>query len=394
MWHKGMSRPWTVVAGLVLLLAACGGDESGDGSRVVRTEDVPDLGVSDTADVADVVDAVPSDDVADLDISDTADVADVVDAADVVPSDDVADLDISGTADVADVLDAADVVPSGGVADLDISDTADVADAVDAVDAVEDTGTAPRGFVRIEPGMFTMGSPEGEEGRDRDEIQHTVTLTRAFLLQSTEVTQGEYEAVMGENPSYFDACGPDCPVELVTWHNAIDYANALSIAEGLDACYDEAGVVIGGATVYACEGYRLPTEAEWEYAARAGTTTATYRGNLSDAPLICSSHPNLDPIAWFCGNSDSRTRAVGTRSANAWGLHDMLGNVWEWTSDWYGVYSGDVVDPEGPTSGSNRVLRGGSWSSDAVFVRAASRRLFGPASGGSSYGFRLARTLP
>ncbi len=264
-------------------------------------------------------------------------------------------------------------------------------------------------FVTIRAGTYTMGSPSGELGASEEEIQHEVTLTRDFWMQTTEVTQGAYHALMGTNPSCFqstvgDLSDPGCttgnanpsgPVETVSWFDAVSFANAWSRAEGLPECYDASGTVIGGATVYDCEGYRLPTEAEWEYAARAGTTTATYRGNLSGDPLSCDSQPNLDPIAWFCGNSDNRTRAVGTRAANAWGLYDMLGNVSEWTSDWYGTYPGAVTDPLGPSSGSARVIRGGSWYSYARSARAGHRDgSRGPGSRSFYLGFRLARTAP
>jgi len=256
-----------------------------------------------------------------------------------------------------------------------------------------DPGPGP-GFVRIEPGTFTMGSPEGELGRYDDETQHTVTLTRAFLLQATEVTQGEYEALIGFNPSEFTACGASCPVESVSWYDAIAYANAFSVAEGLPACYDARGAVVGGATVYDCVGYRLPTESEWEYAARAGTTTATYLGDLSGNPYSCDPQPSLDSIAWFCGNSFSTPQPVGGKSPNAWGLYDMLGNVWEWTSDWYDAYPGSVTDPVGPSIGSFRVVRGGSWDYYAQFARSAGRSIGSPALRYSNFGFRLARSLP
>jgi formylglycine-generating enzyme required for sulfatase activity len=241
----------------------------------------------------------------------------------------------------------------------------------------------PAGFVCIEAGTFMMGSPPDEQGRNQNELQHRVTLTHAFLLQATEVTQGEYAALMGSNPSHFLSCGASCPVERVTWYDAIAYANALSRAQGLPACYDASGGVIGGATVYDCVGYRLPTEAEWEYAARAGTNSATYQGELTgDSHNSMAPQRSLDAIAWWKGNSGERTHPVGTREPNAWGLHDMLGNVAEWSHDWYGGFSGPETDPTGQASGEiadyRRVLRGGAWSFWAENVRSPWRGMHAP----------------
>ncbi len=248
----------------------------------------------------------------------------------------------------------------------------------DDTPATEGAETAT--FVYIAPGTFTMGSPSSEEGRDSDETQHTVTLTRGFYLQTTEVTQGEWQRLMGNNPSNFSSCGSTCPVEQVSWLDAVGYANARSRSEGLSECYDSSGNVRGGGSIYACTGYRLPTESEWEYAARAGTTGARYGG--------------LDQVAWYDGNSGNRTHPVGQLQANAWGLHDMLGNVWEWTHDWYGDYPGSVTDPVGPSSGSDRVVRGGGCFNFARVVRAASRFNVAPADRNFDLGLRLARSAP
>ena len=272
---------------------------------------------------------------------------------------------------------------------------------------------APTAFVYIAPGTFMMGSPSSEEGRSNDETQHQVTLTRGFYLQTTEVTQGEWQRLMGNNPSYFANCGSDCPVEQVSWRDAVGYANALSRAEGLSECYDSSGNLRDGGNVYDCAGYRLPTEAEWEYAARAGTQTATYAGAMQI--LGPNNAPVLSDIAWYWGNSgvsysggfdcsdwDERAvttagtcgpHQVATQDANAWGLHDMLGNVWEWTHDWYGEYGGTSTDPAGATSGSSRVYRGGSWSGAALAVRAANRNDVPPDGRSDDLGFRLARSI-
>ncbi len=245
------------------------------------------------------------------------------------------------------------------------------------VEVVLKGGTAPRGFVRIPPGSFQMGSPASEQGRYKDEgPQHRVTITRAFLMQATEVTQGQYRALMGKNPSHFTSCGDNCPVEKVSWHEAVAYCNALSRKEGLEECYD--GDRLRGLD---CKGYRLPTEAEWEYAARAGSTGARYG--------------DLDSVAWYKGNSGKSTHTVGKKRPNAWGLYDMLGNVLEWCHDWKGDYSSSsATDPTGPRTGSRRVRRGGSWVNVAGYVRAAIRLNFTPDGRDYILGFRPLRFCP
>ncbi|MCK6573451.1 formylglycine-generating enzyme family protein, partial [Myxococcota bacterium] len=235
-------------------------------------------------------------------------------------------------------------------------------------------GDAPAGYVTIPTGEFTMGSPSGEKGRDGDETPHRVRITRGFYLKATEVTQGEWESVMGSNPSGFTDCGKTCPVENVSWNDAVSYLNKLSDREGLGRCYDASGAFVG----LSCKGYRLPTEAEWEYAARAGTTGAR--------------HGDLDAVAWYDGNSGSTTHPVGKKRSNAWGLYDMLGNVSEWTNDRYGDYAdGTGTDPVGPASGEIRVRRGGSWVNNAQGVRAALRRGSTPDYRSGSLGFRPLR---
>ena len=207
----------------------------------------------------------------------------------------------------------------------------------------------------IEPGTFVMGSPNGEEGRDSDEgPRHKVTLRQGFWMADSECTQAVYEAVMGTNPSDFK--GADRPVEQVSWNEVQAFLTKLNaLVPGPD--------------------FRLPTEAEWEYAARAGTTKARYGA--------------LDAIAWRVGGE---THPVKRKQPNAWGLYDMLGNIWEWCADWYGSYdSGHAYDPIGPTEGTYRVLRGGGWFSPARSVRAAFRDRVDPSSRHSSFGFRLSR---
>jgi formylglycine-generating enzyme required for sulfatase activity len=252
----------------------------------------------------------------------------------------------------------------------------------------------PLGYVRIEPGIFTMGSPADELGRRENEEQHQVTITRAFLMKTTEVTQAEWQAVVGNNPSWFAgvwdvACGDNCPVEQVSWNDAVDYVNALSDAAGLERCYDANRAFAG----LECSGYRLPTEAEWEYAARAGTRMAYYTG--VNTQTECVIDPNLDSAGWYCGNANNTTHPVGQKQANAWGLYDLHGNVSEWVQDWWGAYPAlPVVDPVGPAAGSYRLARGGSWWNDARTARLSNRGFLGPRVGTNHCGVRPARTLP
>jgi formylglycine-generating enzyme required for sulfatase activity len=247
------------------------------------------------------------------------------------------------------------------------------------VGAANSSGAAPR-MVNIPAGGFTMGSPTSEENRDSDESQHRVEITQGFYLSATEVTQAQYELVMGSNPSNFK--GVDRPVEKVSWRDAVQYCNKLSAREGLSPAY-----LISGTSVTwdaRSNGYRLPTEAEWEYACRAGTTTAYCTGG---------SEADLARAGWYSGNAGSETHPVGKKLPNAWGLYDMHGNVWEWCWDWYGEYgSGTQRDPQGAADGSYRVFRGGFWSYDAGRCRSAFRNWDIPSSADYNLGFRVARS--
>jgi formylglycine-generating enzyme required for sulfatase activity len=227
-------------------------------------------------------------------------------------------------------------------------------------------------LVLIPKGKFTMGSPESEKGRQKDETQHEVTISKDYYLGVYEVTQSEYKQVMNKNPSNFQGekikgdSSPH-PVDQVSWNDAVEFCKRLS---GLPE-EKKAGRV-----------YRLPTEAEWEYACRAGSTTAYSFGESSQS---------LSDYAWFSNNSDDRTHPVGQKKPNAWGLYDMHGNVFEWCSDWYAEYpKGAVSDPAGPKVSSDSVYRGGCWYYGVAVCRSAHRRRFDPSLRVILYGFRVA----
>jgi len=232
---------------------------------------------------------------------------------------------------------------------------------------------------------FMMGSPEGEIGRRYDEDRFEVALTRPFAVSATEVTQLAWNALMPANPSSF--VGDDLPVHNVTWYDAVDYCNALSDEDGLTRAY----VVDYPLVTWDrdANGWRLPTEAEWEYACRGGTTTGLYNGELTD--VRCGADALLDAVGWYCGNA-AEPQAVQQKTANTGGQYDMPGNIREWCWDWYGAYpAGPVLDPEGPAGGAQRVVRGGSWHYYARDCRSAARGTFYPTSADDFVGFRVVR---
>ncbi len=263
----------------------------------------------------------------------------------------------------------------------------------------------PGAWVTVKKGTFKMGSPATESCREPagngKETQHPVYLTRDFEILSTEVTQGQFQALMGYSPAFFSLCGKDCPVERATWHDAAAYCNALSTQKGKAKCYTCSGskesitctqsTAYAGAKLYDCAGYRLPTEAEWEHAYRAGTTSAFYNGGI----VSCEgSDSNADKIGWYNMNASVKTHQVGKKAPNALGLYDMGGNVYEWVNDWY-VYdlgSATKKDPIGAATGTTRVVRGGGLGSYARSLRAANRWDHKPSSRFPNIGFRCVRT--
>jgi formylglycine-generating enzyme required for sulfatase activity len=266
---------------------------------------------------------------------------------------------------------------SGKIKDMDL----DEGDRVFEIDApvppppkvtAQLPGGATMDFVWIEPGTFTMGSPASEEGRNADEPQHEVTISQGFYLGQFEITQAQWEGVMGTRPwaeQDFVQSNPSHPAVYISWDDM------QAFVKGLD---DAAGEMI----------YRLPTEAEWEYACRAGSTT---RWSFGD------DESQLGDYAWYGVNAWdvdlTWAQPVGTKRPNPWGLYDMHGNVWEWVQEWHGSYSStSVVDPQGASSGSFRVLRGGSFGRTAQFVRSADRNGGTPFGRRSGIGARLLRT--
>ncbi|MCL2880462.1 MAG: SUMF1/EgtB/PvdO family nonheme iron enzyme [Treponema sp.] len=248
-------------------------------------------------------------------------------------------------------------------------------------------------FIRINGGTFTMGSPANEPGRfDYEDMQHQVTIS-SFYIGKYQVTQKEYRDIMGSNPGNFK--GDNLPVEQVSWFDTIEYCNRRSLKEGLTPTYTVSGSGDKRTVTWnrTANGYRLPTEAEWEYACRAGTTTPFSTGNN-----ITTAQANYDGNYPYNNNAKGiyrgTTTAVGSFPPNPWGLYDMHGNVWEWCWDWYGNYSnGTQAYPVGPASGSSRVLRGGSWDALGQNLRSAIRVSYYPSNGHDDIGFCLVRPI-
>ena len=276
----------------------------------------------------------------------------------------------------------------------------------------KDGGAAvPGTWVQIKVKAFTMGAANGEACSDVTlERKHQVTLTRNFEMQTTEVTQDQFKKLMGFNKSYFSSCGGSCPVDSVSWHAAAAYCNELSKIKGVKPCYSctksgtssfDCMVEFSHKTIYQCAGYRLPTEAEWEFAYRAGSQTAFYNGAIdsSRCQSCTSKDNNANKIGWYCANSGVSgmkltPHTVGGRAPNAFGLFDMAGNLYEWTADGWkkDLGSAAATDPWDDSNASYKATKGGCWEHRSYKMRAAYRD-DGPAKYGSMLiGFRCVRT--
>lgn len=241
-------------------------------------------------------------------------------------------------------------------------------------------GGVPLVLVRIPAGTFQMGAPVDERGTSPtgfEQPRHAVTLTRDFYIGKTEVTQAQWVAVMTTNPSVYTSCGGDCPVDLVTW----------------DLVRGENGFIAKLNQLLGTTKFRLPTEAEWERAARGGTDSRFSFGDALDGDDACGANAAASPSVWWCGTAGSSPSPVGKKSANPFGLFDVHGNVWELVEDWYGPYTeGAQTDPTGPATGSVKTIRGGTWTFFLRDARSASRYFNSPEVGIGTVGFRLARS--
>jgi len=246
-------------------------------------------------------------------------------------------------------------------------------------------------LVEIGAGCFMMGSPSGEPEQKGDEYQHKVCLTKSFYMGTTEITQGQWSDVVGRNPSMHASGGSSCPVENVSWDEVVAFCNKLSDRDGLSRCYKTDG--LAPELLADCKGYRLPTEAEWEFAARAGTVTPFSTGNCINS-LDQANFDGRYPLAGCdIGKTRSKTVAAGTFAANPLGVFDLCGNVSEWVWDLYAEYPlREVTDPLGPEAGTGRVIRGGAFDSGAGKCRSANREQGAAGFRAPDVGFRVVRT--
>ena len=306
---------------------------------------------------------------------------------------------------VDDVEVATEAAASGDVGETDSADQPRLTAEGKPEQASTDVSTTLTDLVlvHVSAGSFQMGSPDSEPGRDYDEFLHQVVITRDFLMGRTEVTIGQWTKLMLNRPESHSECGDACPVVGVNWYDAVAFANELSQREGLPQCYTlsdcegKPGKDFGCDSVsfagLDCKGYRLPTEAEWEYAARAGTDSTFSTGEClaTTEANFDGDYPQLD-----CPGGEDRGRPIDVASfpPNAWGAYDMQGNVWEWAWDLKGGYPDDsVADPLGPVEGDGHITRGGSWDYGARSCRPGNRGADRPGRGRDNTGFRLARTL-
>ena len=257
----------------------------------------------------------------------------------------------------------------------------------DDSNSVQADKTVKGNLVLIPAGPFSLGNTGSYEGEYDEKPPVTIIISKPFYISKYEITQQQYKAVMGNNPSEFK--GDNLPVEQVSWYDALNFCNALSQSEGLTPCYTMNGTKV--TCDFEANGYRLPTEAEWEYAAKAGTKTDFYSGKLTysgNSPI----DPNLDKIAWYSANSSNATHPVGQKAPNAFGLYDMSGNVWEWCWDRYAEYpSKETKDYQGPEIGTYRVYRGGGWRNLAWYCRSTNRDRNYLDDKNNSLGFRVVK---
>jgi formylglycine-generating enzyme required for sulfatase activity len=290
---------------------------------------------------------------------------------------------------------------------------------------------APTGYVTVPVGTLSMGSPEDEMGRFADETLHQVALTNALYIKTTEVTNQQYRDMAqwayeqgyatatrtglndnldGSTAMLLDLASPSCeigfangvfttinpthPVKSVTWYGAAAYCDWLTLQQsGLARAYNHATWECNGGDPYTAGGYRLPTEAEWEYACRAGSETAFYNGAIT-VPDGCSPlDSGLGVVGWYCGNAAGVSHGVGLKTKNAWDLYDMHGSSFEWCNDWYGPYGDAATNPAGPETGEHRVFRGGAWNDVPRYSRAAARLSQYPDYSSAFVAFRSVRVV-